>query len=131
MVPPTIHSLLAARLDRLPEASKQLALTAAVVGLESSGGSLSRLGCTVEDRAWPAHVAALRRPGSADGARCGAKRCITVLRTHLLQEVAYSSLLRCRPAGHATSALPKPLQPCTRVAWPTMPTDPRLPLQAQ
>ena len=50
MVPPTIHSLLAARLDRLPEVSKQLALTAAVVGLESSEALLIMPRCKVEDR---------------------------------------------------------------------------------
>jgi predicted ATPase/class 3 adenylate cyclase len=97
-VPPTIHSLLAARLDRLPEASKQLALTAAVVGLESAEALLARL---IEPATvLSAQVAELQRQGVLTMQLRGQE--VYYRFTHaLLQEVAYSSLLRTeRQARH-------------------------------
>jgi predicted ATPase/class 3 adenylate cyclase len=97
-VPPTIHSLLAARLDRLPDASKQLALTAAVVGLESAEALLA---CLIEPAtALSAHVIELQHQGVLTMQLRGQE--VYYRFTHaLLQEVAYSSLLRAeRQARH-------------------------------
>jgi predicted ATPase/class 3 adenylate cyclase len=101
-LPPTIHSLLAARLDRLPDVSKQLALAAAVVGLESSEALLVRL---VEPAyKLSAHMAALQHHGVLTRHIRGQE--VYYRFTHaLLQEVAYSSLLRSeRQAYHCRIA---------------------------
>jgi class 3 adenylate cyclase/tetratricopeptide (TPR) repeat protein/DNA-binding winged helix-turn-helix (wHTH) protein len=95
-VPPTIHSLLAARLDRLPEASKQLALTAAVVGMESPEALLARLVTPSTELA--GHVAALRRQGVLT-VHMRSQEVYYRFTHALLQEVAYGSLLRSERQG--------------------------------
>jgi class 3 adenylate cyclase/tetratricopeptide (TPR) repeat protein len=58
-VPPTVHGILAARIDRLPEREKSLLQTAAVIGRRFSEPLLRRV-CDLEGEAFEAAVAALR-----------------------------------------------------------------------
>ena len=99
MVPATIHDVVMARIDRLPQASKRLLQTAAVIGREFS----LRLLQTV----WRAEgglepvLRELCRFGFLDE-RTEAEGAIYAFRHWLTQEAAYGSLLeRQRRACHA------------------------------
>jgi class 3 adenylate cyclase/tetratricopeptide (TPR) repeat protein len=59
-VPQTVHGILAARIDRLPEREKSLLQTAAVIGRRFSE-PLLRSVCELSDEAFEASIAALRR----------------------------------------------------------------------
>ena len=59
-IPPTVHGILAARIDRLPEREKSVLQTAAAIGLKFSEPLLRRV-CDLSQDDFEAAVAALRR----------------------------------------------------------------------
>ena len=67
-VPPTIHALLAARLDRLTGEERAVIERAAVEGKLFHSGSVEALSVGLEPRRWPSHLALPRAQG-ADPAR--------------------------------------------------------------
>lgn len=102
MVPNTIHDVVMARIDRLPEQTKRLHQTAAVIGREFS----LRLLCVV----WPGPQPVenrLRELGRLEFVheRLEEEGSVYIFRHALTQETAYGSLLeRHRRAYHGTVA---------------------------
>jgi predicted ATPase len=96
-IPPTIHSLLTARLDRLPNAIKQFAYMLSVVGMESPEALLSCLVNAPDELA--AYLAELHRQGVLTMQRRGQQVYYRFAHT-LLQEVAYNALLRSERQVH-------------------------------
>jgi class 3 adenylate cyclase/tetratricopeptide (TPR) repeat protein len=99
MVPDTIHDVVMARIDRLPDETKQLLQTAAVIGREFSSHLLSTVwddGGSLEARLRElSRLEFISERAAADGSTY-------VFRHALTQEAAYGSLLeRHRRACHA------------------------------
>ena len=107
-VPDTIHGVLSARIDRLPEEHKQLLQMAAVLGREFSPRLLAVLWEGTD--ALAPLLSELQRMEFLFE-RTGAKEPIYVFKNALTQEVAYESLLTPRrqaihaAAGHAMEQL--------------------------
>jgi len=92
VVPETIQAALSARLDRLPPAAKQLLQTLAVLGREVPL-SLLRAVVHLPDEALHQHLRYLQTSELLSES-CLAPEPVYTLTHHLIQEVAYQSLLR-------------------------------------
>jgi class 3 adenylate cyclase/tetratricopeptide (TPR) repeat protein len=92
LVPPSLHSMIGARLDRLPEAERHLALRASVVGRTFWPGAVADLNDAVEDvdaaleRLSALDVAEERHPSVLQGER------EFEFKHELIREVAYARL---------------------------------------
>lgn len=96
-VPDTVHALLAARMDRLPDAAKTLLQTAAVIGQHFDAGLLAEIAAQQEHSEILAFLteAGFVHPRASDYAFCHP----------LMQEVAYHTQLETRRTGiHARLA---------------------------
>jgi predicted ATPase len=93
-VPNTLQDSLMARLDRLPEAAKELAQIGATVGRQFSYELLAAVAVHGPDE----FRAALEQLTAADLVQCEGTppRCTYTFRHALIQEAAYSSLLRSK-----------------------------------
>jgi DNA-binding winged helix-turn-helix (wHTH) protein/tetratricopeptide (TPR) repeat protein len=92
-VPDTVHGVIMARIDRLPDAAKQLLQTAAVLGREVPLGVLSRVSSGIRDIA-----TALEELCRLEFfyQQAGGDEPVFVFRHALTQDVAYDSLLARR-----------------------------------
>jgi predicted ATPase len=93
-VPNTLQDSLRARLDRLPEAAKEIAQIGATVGRQFSYELLAAVAPHGPDE----FRAALEQLTAADLVHCDGTppRCVYTFRHALIQEAAYSSLLRAK-----------------------------------
>jgi len=94
-VPPTIHALLAARLDRLDPAERGVVEAAAVVGGSFAGGAVLELGRHEDRSELDGHVRALVRKDliQPDGGRFAGEETFSF--KHLLvRDVAYQGILK-------------------------------------
>jgi class 3 adenylate cyclase/DNA-binding winged helix-turn-helix (wHTH) protein len=104
-VPDTIQGVLMARIDRLPEAAKQVLQTASVLGREVSGRLLQAI--------WEGpgglepHLQALQRLEFLYERTAG-EEPVYVFKHALTQEVAYEGLLRARRQALHTAVGPSP-----------------------
>jgi class 3 adenylate cyclase len=105
-LPPTIHALLAARLDRLEPAERAAAEAGAVIGRSFGGSALLELIDGTSRAALDAHLDTLVRKQliEADGGRMAGEPTFSF--THMLvRDVAYQGMLKARRADlHARYA---------------------------
>ena len=102
-VPDTVHALLAARIDRLPDAHKNLLQSAAVIGQEFASGLLAEL-AEMEALACEEPLMALEDAGFVHQRRASEANEYAFCHP-LMQEVAYSTQLESRRAqAHARLA---------------------------
>jgi class 3 adenylate cyclase len=94
-VPPTIHALLAARLDRLDPGERAVVEAAAVVGESFGGGALLELNRSDDRSELDRHLSALVRKQliEADGGRFAGEDTFS-FRHILLRDVAYGGILK-------------------------------------
>lgn len=102
-IPDTVHALLAARIDRLPESSKSVLQTAAVMGQEFKSQHLAQL-AELETEPLEAELSALEDSGFVHQRRATAGLEYAFCHP-LMQEVAYHGQLESRRAqAHARLA---------------------------
>jgi class 3 adenylate cyclase len=94
-VPPTIHALLAARLDRLDPAERGVVEAAAVVGRSFARGAVLELGRDDDRSELERHLRALVRKDliQPDGARFAGEETLS-FKHMLLRDVAYHGILK-------------------------------------
>jgi class 3 adenylate cyclase len=94
-VPPTIHALLAARLDRLDPAERAAVEAAAVVGRSFGGGAVLELGRGDDRSELDRHLGALVRNDliQPDGGRFAGEETFS-FKHMLLRDVAYQGILK-------------------------------------
>ena len=105
-LPPTIHALLAARMDRLEPAERAAAEAGAVIGRSFAGGALLELIDGVSREALDAHLDTLvcRQLIEADGGRLAGEPTFSFSHV-LVREVAYQGMLKASRADlHARYA---------------------------
>ena len=105
-LPPTIHALLAARMDRLEPAERTAAEAGAVVGRSFGAGALLELIDGVDRAALDAHLEALvhKQLIEADGGRLAGEPTFSFSHV-LIRDVAYQGMLKARRADlHARYA---------------------------
>jgi class 3 adenylate cyclase len=105
-LPPTIHALLAARMDRLEPAERAAAEAGAVIGRSFGGGALLELIDGVSREALHAHLDTLVRKQliEADGGRLAGAPTFSFSHV-LVRDVAYEGMLKARRADlHARYA---------------------------
>lgn len=92
-VPDTVHGVLMARIDRLPDEAKRLLQTASILGREFS---LRLLGALWEGGAFEQHLLDLKRMEFLFERTLGGGEAVYVFTHALTQDVAYESLLQSR-----------------------------------
>ncbi len=101
-VPPTIHALLEARLDRLPREQRAIVEPAAVVGVTFPQRAVESLSPQMLRQSVPAYLSSLRQKHFINAAESNDPEAVFRFHHHLIRDTIYNGLLkRSRATLHA------------------------------